>query len=64
MKVNWENDESNAPQAASGVVLEIAAAAALAYCHEPEQELDAERLQIQNYGDARPRGNPKELDMG
>ena len=41
----------------SCVVPEVAAAAALAYRHEPEQELDAEHLQIQNYGDARPRGN-------
>ena len=47
MKVNWDNDESNAPQAASGVAPGIAAATALAYCHEPEQELDAERLLMQ-----------------
>ena len=40
------DDESNAPQAASGVAPEVAAAAALAYRHEPEQELDAEHLQI------------------
>ena len=44
------DDESNAPQAASGVVPEVAAAcrSSIAYRHEPEQELDAEHLHICN----------------
>ena len=55
------DDESNAPQAqaasTNGVVTD---AVDIAYRHEPEPELQEDvdlDLQMENYGDARPRGN-------
>ena len=58
------DDESNAPQAraasTNGFIVTDAVGTCIAYRHEPEPELQEDvdlDLQMENYGDARPRGN-------